>query len=111
MVRMNEREQFIRTFQLFFRNYIERTRTMTEAQVVSGLRAILAARNHHGVEVAFLKSIALRPTDDPTDEISRLSSQLNFAARPGAGPFDLWNIMERALRERLEQLHKKPGGM
>ena len=98
---MDYPEQFIQVL----KSHLE---TMTETQVVASLRAFDALRHHEREMLAWLKSVSLVSTEDSTDEINQLKTDLDLYRRPPAGPFPLWDLMEEALKKRLEMLRKRP---
>lgn len=107
---MNEQDQFRQLTQSFFAAYLERIQGMTETQVLNALRAWESERDSVNQRQAFLNSVSLAPEDDLADEISKLRSLLNSKARPGAGPFDLSEYIEDALKKRLDTLRKNNSG-
>ena len=99
---MNERERF---FQSIFAR-VERIETMSETQVVNGLRAVKAVRDSWGKTLAFLTACSLMPAEDSEDEINKLRSELSSAAPPDDSTLRLSDYIEDALKKRLETLRK-----
>ncbi len=81
---------------------------MTETQVVDSLRAVEALRHHEREMLAWVKSVSLVSTEDSTDEINQLKSDLNLYRRPPVSPFPVWDPIEEVLKKRLETLRKRP---
>jgi hypothetical protein len=130
---MNEREEFLQYFQSVFTNMVERMETMTETQVLDGLREVKAARNIYeeefterieamiqiqvreqprrvvkaarntGEELAYLRSIQAF-----LNSVNKLRSQFGARARSGGSPASLFASLEDALMKRLETLRKGP---
>jgi hypothetical protein len=100
---MNEREEFHK----FWQSSFTRIQTMTEAQVVDGLRSLRAARNMAGETLAFLHSVSLVPTEDSGDEMNKLRSDLNSYPHPSLSPDVVFDYIEDALKKRLETLRRK----
>jgi hypothetical protein len=130
---MNEREEFLQYFKSVFTNMVERMETMTETQVLDGLREVKAARNIYeeefaermeamiqtevrerprrvvkaarniGEALAYLRSI--QPF---FNSVNKLRSQLGAKARSGGSPRCLFDSLEDALKNRLETLRKRP---
>jgi hypothetical protein len=99
---MNEPERF---FQSIFAR-VERIETMSETQVVNGLRAVKAMRDSRGKTLAFLTACSLVPAEDSEDEINKLRSELSSAAHPDDSASRLSDYIEDALKKRLETLRK-----
>jgi len=102
VLRMNERERF---FQSVFAR-VERIETMSETQVVNGLRAVKAVRDSWGKTLAFLTACSLIAAEDSEDEINKLRSELSLAARPDDNALRLSSYIEDRLKKRLETLRK-----
>ena len=100
---MNERERF---FQSVFAR-VEGIETMSEAQVVNGLRAVKAVRDSWGKTLAFLTACSLMPAEDSENEINKLRSELSSAARPDDSALRLSDYIEDALKKRLGTFKKK----
>ena len=81
---------------------------MTETQLVDNLRAFQALRHNEREMLGWLKSVSLVSTEDSTDEMNQLKSDLNLYRRPPVSPFPLWDLIEEALKKYLETLRKRP---
>jgi hypothetical protein len=101
---MNDRERF---FQSVFARTVERIETMSETQVVDGLRAVQSTSDSLGKTLAFIASISIIPSDDPDDEINKLRTELGSRAQSGGGALRLSGHIENALKKRLETLRRK----
>jgi hypothetical protein len=82
--------------------------TMTETQVLHGLRVLEAYRDNEREMLGRLKSVSLVSTEDSADEIDELKSDLNLYRRPSVNAFPLMDYFHEALKKRLETLRKRP---
>jgi hypothetical protein len=101
---MNERERF---FQSVFTRTVERIATMSETEVVDGLRAVKSTRDNYEKTLSFLTSCSLVPAEDAEDEINKLRAELSSTAHSSDSAFRLSDYIEDALKKRLETLRKQ----
>jgi hypothetical protein len=101
---MNERERF---FQSVFTRTVERIATMSETEVVDGLRAVKVTRDNYEKTLSFLTSSSLVPAEDAEDEINKLRAELSSTAHSSDSALRLSDYIEDALKKRLETLRKQ----
>lgn len=91
------------TIREMFERMLERIQNMTEAELVDQLRALKAMRDSFGETLSFLDSVSLPVSEDREDEINKLRS----TSRPSDSMLQLSDLIEDALKKRLEQVRKK----
>jgi hypothetical protein len=133
---MNERAEFLQHFRAEFIKIVDRLESMTETEVLDGLLQVKAARNIYKAELSErIKAIQTEPRErhrvagvplSLRDELAHLSSiqvfsnsvnklrsQVGKTAHPVASPYvfhphSVFDPLEVALNERLEELRRRP---